>query len=70
MALRTLENFSARLLEDLLLDEDRRLNTVQSESIVIVNQVVDLNPTDPENEIIELPLKTGRKYSVSLYLYL
>ena len=68
VALRTLEKFSERLLEDLLLDEDRSLNTVQSESIIIVNQVVDLNTTDPKNEIIELPLKTGRKYSVSLSL--
>ena len=68
VALRTLEKFSERLLEDLLLDKDRRLNTVQSESIIIVNQVVDLNTTDPKNEIIELPLKTGRKYSVSLSL--
>ena len=68
VALRILEKFSARLLEDLLADEDRSVSIVQSESIVIVNQVVYLNATDPENEIIELPLKTGLKYSVSLSL--
>ena len=67
VALRTLEKFSARLLEELV-DGDRSVNIVQSGSIVIINQVVNLNTTNPENEMIKLPLKTGQEYSVSLSL--
>ena len=68
VALRTLEKFSTRLLEDLLADEDTSVSTVQSGSISIINQVINLNTTDTEIEMIMLPLKTGEKYSVSLSL--
>ena len=64
--LRTLEKFATLLLEDLLTNEDRSVNIVQSGSIVIINQVVNLNTTKPGNEMIKLPLKTGQNYSVSL----
>ena len=68
VALRTLEKFSVRLLEDLLVDEDRNVSIVQSGSIIIINQVVNLNTMNPTNEMIKLPIKTGEDYSVSLTL--
>ncbi|KAI6650378.1 hypothetical protein LOD99_5815 [Oopsacas minuta] len=62
IALRTLEKFSIRLLEDLLSGE-KNVSTVESEFISIINQVIDVSSGDSE-EMFNLPLAVG-DYPVS-----
>lgn len=66
--MRTLEKFSTKLLEGLLNNEGAGVDTIQSESILIITQVVVLPNTSSGVETVNLPVPTGELYPVTLSL--
>ena len=68
IALRTLEKFSTRLSAELLAMEGENVNTVESGTISIIVQVIDVKSRieDSEVKLVNLPVATGIKYPVNV----